>query len=582
MKKLKKILTMAISVAIVFGSFSAVADQPISFADAYVLGDVTEDGTVTASDALSVKKFLAGTLKKIDYTLGDVNCNSVITTKDLLIYQQYLAGKIESFDEKYLGVPKLSSIENLAATPIDMGSVAHNMYSEASISDYHARNVWDMQVFDDKIFFGTGNYGDNIAAYAGVYYIDKNMSKTKLSKQLSSEQISRFHVIDGKLFTAAADPKAWMTGSYYCYDYSSPSTSIKSWKEYKTLTNNIHCYDMVEYDGKVFFAGPNYTDQSGYGNVYLSDIAYIDKDDMCTDKPSTLVDMVMTVTDSHSRVRDVKLNKSSIYRTYDMFVFDGDLYATMRKNSTYKNTYYILPEDKAKQVGFELVMSHELSSYFPDIDKSTLPSCTFSPDGVYKYDKKEGVFRYIEGSINYSTNVFAVDQLRGYEYVSRGFVEGEYRLNSKFEHDGAMYLCDYDIFKTTDFKTYTKVSLGSGYENYLIRDHIEVDGIHYFVASEKTSDMRYNNVVLSTTDFKSFKRVLYFKTNAFIRSFEYLNGSMYFTLGAYYKEYDTTGKALTSNPYPDRYNLLGTTSSSTKYVVNRAIGKLLRVDFYEE
>ena len=99
--KTKIVLTIFLCIAIAFSSLSVNANQQVVQNNAQILGDVTDDGLVNASDLLSVRKFIAGTLKKIDYTLGDVNCNSVITTKDVLIYHEYLTGKIKNFDEKY-------------------------------------------------------------------------------------------------------------------------------------------------------------------------------------------------------------------------------------------------------------------------------------------------------------------------------------------------------------------------------------------------------------------------------------------------------------------------------------------------
>ncbi len=125
--------------------------------------------------------------------------------------------------------------------------------------------------------------------------------------------------------------------------------------------------------------------------------------------------------------------------------------------------------------------------------------------------------------------------------------------------------------------------IGAEYKNYVIRDTIKVDGVYYFVASEKTKDMRYHNVVLKTTDFKVFTKVLFFDSDAFVRCFEYLDGTMYFSLGATKGEFSTNGTKLTSNPYPDRYRQLTLDANSTEvYIMNKACGRLLKVDFFKE
>ena len=88
------------------------------------------------------------------------------------------------------------------------------------------------------------------------------------------------------------------------------------------------------------------------------------------------------------------------------------------------------------------------------------------------------------------------------------------------------------IFKSSDAITFEQVSLGEGYENYVTRDAFEKDGKYYFLASVKNGTDDFTTAVFETDGkFKTFRRVLYFDTQSFARSFVYNEGYLYIGLG---------------------------------------------------
>ena len=69
------------------------------------------------------------------------------------------------------------------------------------------------------------------------------------------------------------------------------------------------------------------------------------------------------------------------------------------------------------------------------------------------------------------------------------------------------------IFKSKDVKTFEKVSLGKGYENYVTRDAFALGGKYYFLASQMNGTDDYTTAVFETDgNFAKFRKVLSFPT----------------------------------------------------------------------
>lgn len=186
----------------------------------------------------------------------------------------------------------------------DLGIPLHNRYS----ADNAARNIWDMTVFDGKLYVGSGDYDKNEGPVEAWRY-DIASKKWSNSGVLPDEQINRFVVIGGKLIIPGTDPKAdWSLGNYY-------ELQNDKWATIRTIPGGIHNFDMTEYDGKIF---------AGIGVEPGSyPIA-------CSDDNGKTFKQVEMWKDG----KKISTYTSEFVRSYELFVLNNKLYADYSFMST--------------------------------------------------------------------------------------------------------------------------------------------------------------------------------------------------------------------------------------------------------
>ncbi|MFP4027607.1 MAG: hypothetical protein ACLFWL_07445 [Candidatus Brocadiia bacterium] len=116
----------------------------------------------------------------------------------------------------------------------------------------YGRNVWDMRLFNKRIYFGHGNSSNkgpaqNVGPIPIVVYDLEDESFRKVFT-VSEEQIDIFRLIDGTLYVPGHDPKdSWKLGNFYRLERD-------GWKKYRTIPGGIHCYDMYKKHNVLFAA----------------------------------------------------------------------------------------------------------------------------------------------------------------------------------------------------------------------------------------------------------------------------------------------------------------------------------------
>ena len=104
-----------------------------------------------------------------------------------------------------------------------------------------------MMGINRKLYVGGGDYSANTGPVYVMSYDIKSGKWEKSEATLPDEQIKRFCVLDGKLVTLGTDPRgAWTAGNYYVLENG-------KWETKRVLPSAIHCFDAIEYDGKIFF-----------------------------------------------------------------------------------------------------------------------------------------------------------------------------------------------------------------------------------------------------------------------------------------------------------------------------------------
>lgn len=171
-----------------------------------------------------------------------------------------------------------------------------------------ARCPWELTVWEGKLFVGGGDYDTN-AGPVDIWYYDLQEKSWVNSGEVPDEEVNRFAVIDGCLVAPGIDPKDnGAFGNFYRFEND-------SWTTVKSIPGGLHCFDMVEYDGKIF-AGLGV--ESGQYPIAVS-----------SDKGKTFSHVEM-----YKNGALVDTSGSKNVRVYDLFLFNETLYAAFLYGDT--------------------------------------------------------------------------------------------------------------------------------------------------------------------------------------------------------------------------------------------------------
>ena len=129
----------------------------------------------------------------------------------------------------------------------DLGIPLAQAYTDENKGHMLSRRSEDIAIFGGRLYVGCGDYSANTGP-VNVYSMGLEDRKWKVSAEvLEDEQIKRFLVLDGKLCIPGTDPRGdWSMGNYYLL-------SDGAWQTHRSLPSGIHCFDGVEFDGRLFF-----------------------------------------------------------------------------------------------------------------------------------------------------------------------------------------------------------------------------------------------------------------------------------------------------------------------------------------
>ncbi|HWQ72230.1 MAG TPA: hypothetical protein VN370_07905 [Desulfitobacteriaceae bacterium] len=128
--------------------------------------------------------------------------------------------------------------------------------------DTFAKNVWDMQVFNDRIYLAHGDFNTN-AGPIPIIYFDPDMNIFTTQFTAEDEEINNLKVINGKLYIPGIDAKEnWNYGNFYVIQENS------SYIKYRTIPNANHVFDIAYFNGQLYAAAG--TTKTGWGEVLTS------------------------------------------------------------------------------------------------------------------------------------------------------------------------------------------------------------------------------------------------------------------------------------------------------------------------
>ena len=169
-------------------------------------------------------------------TILFAGCNAVPGKDDATASQDQTI-PYESAPQSESEEPSLDTA--LCIVPEELGTPYIGTYGK----NEDAKNVWDMIVYDGKLFLGSGDYNLNSGCKIACY--DLVEQAWKLQK-IPDEEANEFCIIGGELIAPGVDPKSdWSRGNYYVYQDG-------KWNTVRTIPGGIHNFSMVECDGLIF------------------------------------------------------------------------------------------------------------------------------------------------------------------------------------------------------------------------------------------------------------------------------------------------------------------------------------------
>lgn len=133
-----------------------------------------------------------------------------------------------------------------------LGNPYEHLYPDHHPEMIYARNIWDMQAFDGKIYIGAGNSSNHgPAVNAGplpIMYFDPASGLFQHELVVDDEQIDLYQIIDGRLVVPGHDPtESWRWGNFYRLEDD-------GWKKHRNIPDGIHNYFMISHGGNLYAA----------------------------------------------------------------------------------------------------------------------------------------------------------------------------------------------------------------------------------------------------------------------------------------------------------------------------------------
>lgn len=206
---------------------------------------------------------------------------------------------------------------------VELGVVCSKWYGAGHVANY----VWDLKVWDGKVYRGAGCYDKNTGPVKILAYNIATQT-WEITGSVADEAVHSFAELNGKLCTPGIDPrKDWDMGNYYVLGDG-------KWEEMRNLPNGIHNFKMVESNGKIF---------AGLGTQKKGETVA-----MSTDGGKTF-DFVPLYQDGEPM--DLSSYKSS--RTYDFIKHRNDVYALVRFELNFGGMYALFRYEDGKMVYVE-------------------------------------------------------------------------------------------------------------------------------------------------------------------------------------------------------------------------------------
>lgn len=481
----------------------------------------------------------------------------------------------------------------------------------------YSRNVWDLTVFDGKLWLGHGDSAANTGSRKDVngqrlgtvvwhYTLDGGFATTPVDGARSAlggvdeEQVDRFVITGGKMYIPGHDPISsddWSRGNYYVYDADAGRFAKR-----RELPDGVHAYDMIEVDGNLYAAlGSAVKARKGQINLQgLGHLAVVRPQGQARWKTAGFGGNTDTYVQSGnvSNVARDQTGKPLLMQTrmraYELFMFGDEVYLAEASKGFADNDEFegidlatFQPTTLNNRSAFQVEGG---SARFSKLDRDTM---TFKPtdlsiNDIYPNAARRDTIRHITGfqdpaNPSLANTIFKETEaargddwpFSGLDFPLDGSALGHRPLRptefaGKLVYIGGIsnndhqYITDSAYVATPGFAEVNAVPLTpSVVGNTVLPWDLEVVGdTLYLLASERLGKDNYRVSLWSTEDAEAWTEVAWFKTSTFARSLAYYNGAFYFGLGSLAGDVSpATGDILRLNatviPEPGSLALLG-------------------------
>ena len=334
----------------------------------------------------------------------------------------------------------------------------------------YARNIWDMHVYDGRLYLGAGNGSDSgPAPNAGpVPIICYDPAKEDFVKEgtVLDEQIDVYYTHRGRLYIPGHDPiQSWKFGNFY------RRQDDGRWKKYRNIPDGIHLYAMTWRKGKLFGALGTPPEKGG-GAVCIS-----------SDEGQTW-----------------KVVHTGSYRVYSLLTIADALYAVET-----------IPGGRASR---------------PWVAKWLGPSCVYEFVPPDRFVPREDMTASILFPQTDVTSRRLMKLVRVQSLEDRALYIGASCNNDHQFLPFGLYVAS-SLQKQAVQVRRVPLPGDSQPWDLLVRD----DRVYVLLESKAGDDIRVKVLRSPTEDLRSWDEVLCFTAPTFARSFEVLGGDFYFGLG---------------------------------------------------
>ncbi len=364
------------------------------------------------------------------------------------------------------------------------------------LSEY-ARNIWDMQLFEGRIYLGCGNLGNygpgSNAGPVPVIYYDIENGEFVTQAIIDEEQIDIYKILDGRLVIPGQDPmESWDYGNFY-------TLTKDGWEQMRTIPDGIHVFDMESLKGNLFAA----VGTRRFGAAVMS-----------ADMGKTWVSLMP----EGARRFFTGGRAYSVFHFKEKLYFAGALFGGIG----FSNKFLCIDYSDIPQIsGITDSTNADIADASVDSDISAVISKVGSSST--EDARKKGY------------TVYAYNMLPGAGWNSMMRLVRVNEINDKLVYiaayldNGSQWLND-ALYTAEDINRVKRIRLP---EPHAVPMDIILRNDNAYLLTHKESADSYSNIVYSSEDMYNWSECFRFTADTFARSFEESDGVFYFGMGCY-------------------------------------------------